>query len=89
LLRFLRHIRDSGELSVFQKQSASALQNFQYQAFLEGQEVLLPTAVLLKEFSSTQATLLRQQQTLAIQSHRLRAARDLLLPRLMSGEIAV
>ena len=88
LLRFLRHIRESGELSVFQKQSASALQNFQYQAFLEEQEVLVPTTVLLKEFCATQASFLRQQQTLAIQSHKLRAARDLLLPRLMSGDIA-
>lgn len=89
LVRFLRHIRESGELSVFQKQSASALQNFQYQAFLEHQQVLLPTPMLLKEFAGSQSTILRQQQILAIENHKLRTARDLLLPRLMSGEIAV
>ncbi len=89
LIRFLRHIRESGELSVFQKQSASALQNFQYQAFLEEQQVILPRRVLLKEFCGTESTLLRQQQTLAIQNHKLRTARDLLLPRLMSGQVAV
>lgn len=31
----------------------------------------------------------RQKNNLAIQSQKLRAARDLLLPHLMSGEIAV
>lgn len=89
LLRFLRHIRESGELAVYQKQSASALQNFQYKSFLAEQQVLLPTAPLLKEFCSVQADLVRQQQILGVQNHKLRAARDLLLPRLMNGEITV
>ncbi len=88
LLRFLRHIRESGDLAVFQKQSASALQNFQYQPFLVEQKVLLPTTTLLAEFCSLQADILRQQQLLGLQNYKLRAARDLLLPRLISGETA-
>ena len=89
VFRFLRHIRESGELGVTRSRSASALLNFQYQPFLKEQRVIIPTSVLLNEFASVQETILRQQHTLAIQNHRLRGARDLLLPRLMSGEIAV
>jgi type I restriction enzyme S subunit len=89
LNRFFRHIRESGELAVFQKQSASALQNFQFQAFLDEQKVVVPTPTLLKEFCEMQKTLVRQQNNLAIENQNLKAARDLLLPRLMSGEIVV
>ena len=86
---FLRYIRHSGELAVFQKQSASALLNFQFQAFLDRQDVLLPSRVLLREFCGLQKAIVSQQRVLSMQNHKLRAARDLLLPRLMSGEIAV
>lgn len=89
LVRFLRHIRESGELSVFQKQSASALQNFQFQAFLEGQDILIPTSRLLHEFYEMESVVQGQRTNLATQNRNLKAARDLLLPRLMSGEITV
>ena len=66
LNRFLRNIRETGELSVYQKQSASALQNFQFQAFLDEQKVNLPPHTLLKEFCEAQKSIVRQQNTLAI-----------------------
>jgi len=40
-------------------------------------------------FEETIAPMFRQVSNLMEQNQRLRAARDLLLPRLMSGEIAV
>ncbi|MCB1821679.1 MAG: restriction endonuclease subunit S, partial [Candidatus Competibacteraceae bacterium] len=89
LNRFIRHIRESGELAVYQKQSASALQNFQFQAFLDGQRIVLPPPRLLRNFCEMQQLLVRQQNNFAIQNQKLRAARDFLLPRLMSSEIAV
>ncbi len=49
----------------------------------------LPPKVLLEEFDRTAEPCFRQIKHLADQEQRLRAARDLLLPRLMSGEIAV
>jgi type I restriction enzyme S subunit len=49
----------------------------------------LPPKVLREEFDRTAEPCFRQIKNLADQNHRLRTARDLLLPRLMSGEIAV
>ena len=52
-------------------------------------EIVLPTEELMGQFGEFAATAFRQRETLAQQTQKLRTARDLLLPRLMSGEIAV
>jgi type I restriction enzyme S subunit len=52
-------------------------------------EITLPTDALMRTFGEAAALSFRQRETLALQNQKLRAARDLLLPRLMSGEIAV
>jgi type I restriction enzyme S subunit len=52
-------------------------------------ELLLPSRALLQQFEDFADPALRQVATLMEQNERLRIARDLLLPRLMSGEIAV
>ncbi len=85
----IKHIRGNGEMQVFQKQSASALQNFNFEAFLEHHCVLVPSSSLLEQFSEQVALFDEQAATLALQISSLRRARDLLLPRLMNGEIAV
>jgi len=51
--------------------------------------VPVPPHGLLSSFNNTIRSIVEQLKTLTFQSHRLRAARDLLLPRLMNGEIAV
>lgn len=55
----------------------------------EGLEVLMPAKSLLREFHQFSFPLFQQIHNLSLQNIKLRAARDLLLPRLMSGEIAV
>jgi type I restriction enzyme S subunit len=55
----------------------------------ERAEILVPRAPLLSAFNDVAEPLLAQMHTLDLQNERLRTARDLLLPRLMSGEIAV
>jgi type I restriction enzyme, S subunit len=52
-------------------------------------EILVPAKRLLSLFDDFTTPLFQQINRLATQVDRLRAARDLLLPRLMSGEIAV
>jgi type I restriction enzyme S subunit len=52
-------------------------------------EVRLPTEALMRQFGEIAAASFREREVLALQNHELRAARDLLLPRLMSGEITV
>ena len=51
--------------------------------------VLIPTSTLLDLFTEYARPQFRQIKALHTQNQKLRAARDLLLPRLMSGEIAV
>jgi len=51
--------------------------------------VVTPPARLVDDFDEQAATLLSQIRVLKLQNHKLRAARDLLLPRLMSGEVKV
>jgi type I restriction enzyme S subunit len=57
--------------------------------FLKEKEVLMPEASLVREYSRIAEPIFAQIQMLRSQSIRLRIARDLLLPRLMSGEIEV
>jgi type I restriction enzyme S subunit len=51
--------------------------------------VLLPPDGLLNSFENVIQPLVDQLKTLSFANQKLRAVRDLLLPRLMSGEIAV
>jgi type I restriction enzyme S subunit len=52
-------------------------------------EVLLPNARLSAFFKEHTESVFRQVAVLMFQNDKLHASRDLLLPRLMSGEIAV
>jgi type I restriction enzyme S subunit len=52
-------------------------------------EIAMPSPTLLEQFEFFAEPLYEQVTNLVVQNERLRSARDLLLPRLMSGEIAV
>jgi len=54
----------------------------------ERAEILVPRASLIEAFNKKAESLMSQSHTLSLQNQKLRAARDLLLPRLMNGEIA-
>jgi len=56
---------------------------------LAGAEILVPPTPLQLAFRDFVEPLVDQRELLQLQTQKLRAARDLLLPRLMSGEIAV
>ena len=49
----------------------------------------LPADALLAEFNDAIRPIVRQLKILSLASRKLRSARDLLLPRLMSGEITI
>ena len=55
----------------------------------ERAKILVPSPVLSNAFNEFAEPLLTEAHNLRAQNQKLRAARDLLLPRLMSGEIAV
>jgi type I restriction enzyme, S subunit len=52
-------------------------------------DVYLPTHQLMAQFGDFAEAAFIQRENLALQNQKLRAARDLLLPKLMSGEISV
>lgn len=52
-------------------------------------EITLPTDDLMRRYGEIAADAFRQRELLTQQTQKLRTARDLLLPRLMSGEIEV
>ena len=58
-------------------------------ADFERAEILVPRRALVRAFNEIAEPLLSVAHTLRLQNIRLRAARDLLMPRLMSGELAV
>jgi type I restriction enzyme S subunit len=56
---------------------------------METHLLAVPPLGILESLNETVRPMLDQLRTLAFQNQKLRAARDLLLPRLMSGEVAV
>jgi type I restriction enzyme S subunit len=56
---------------------------------MQNREITVPPCVLLEDFNSHIAPLLNQLKTLTLSSQKLREARDLLLPKLMNGDIEV
>jgi type I restriction enzyme S subunit len=56
---------------------------------LEAQELLTPSSRLIQAFEEVSRSIDEQLRVLFLQNQKLRTARDLLLPRLMSGEITV
>jgi type I restriction enzyme S subunit len=56
---------------------------------MTGRTIAVPPSGLLGLFSGAVTGVTDQLRTLALSNDRLRAARDLLLPRLMSGELVV
>ncbi|MBU4139486.1 MAG: restriction endonuclease subunit S, partial [Euryarchaeota archaeon] len=56
---------------------------------MENQELMYPPKDLVKNFEEISVPIDNQIKTLHIQNERLNSARDILLPRLMNGEIIV
>ncbi len=52
-------------------------------------DIVLPTDQIMRQYGEFAEVAFMQRENLAFQNQKLRAARDLLLPKLMSGEIAV
>lgn len=57
--------------------------------FAYSRPLLIPPKSILREFLETAAPFPAQMEKLDELNSKLRAARDLLMPRLMNGEIAV
>ena len=76
----VEEIRSMGSGSTYPEVSRGKFREF---------EVMMPEMKLVSLFAEQAELLLKQIRVLKQQNQKLRAARDLLLPRLMSGEVAV
>jgi type I restriction enzyme S subunit len=85
-LRFLRNIRGT---EVFEIRSASNIVNYNWTAFLKFQEVKKPNDDVLEKFNAIVEPIYKQIYILGNQNQYLKEARDILLPRLMTGMIDV
>ncbi|MFZ2447376.1 MAG: restriction endonuclease subunit S [Syntrophobacteraceae bacterium] len=84
----MRHLRDEGKMAFYQNVAANGIGNFQSQRFLESEHLIFPLDLQerrnMLDFLGFLTT-----SILADQAFTLRRTRDLLLPRLISGEVDV
>jgi type I restriction enzyme S subunit len=77
---------ESGEIEQFQVQS-TGISNFKWMEYIAKTERVIPPAPLRERFRERVAPLFSQIATLGLQIQNLRRTRDLLLPRLLSGQV--
>ncbi len=79
---------ESGEIEQFQVQS-TGISNFKWTEYLAKAIRVIPPESLRARFRERVAPLISQIATLGLQIHNLRSTRDLLMPRLLSGELTL
>jgi type I restriction enzyme S subunit len=84
----LRDAYESGEIGIYQTQS-TGISNLRFEQLLERLPLVIPPKGLQSSFVEAIQPGLSQAGLLGIQVRNLRATRDLLLPRLISGTIDV
>jgi type I restriction enzyme S subunit len=87
---FLYCYLNSVEMQIrFQQESSGTSQRFISLAYTRALKVKLPNEEILKEFHQEVSILLKLKSILNQQNTKLREARDILLPKLMNGQITV
>lgn len=89
LFYFLNYLREVKLTEIYEKRSASNIVNYNWEAFLKYQKIIIPSERELLEFNNKIIPIKSAVINLGIQNQRLREARDILLPRLMMGMIEV
>lgn len=85
---FVQELYESREIEKYQVQSTGII-NFNSAHFLEGAQVLVPLDHVHTNFSDFVQPMFDKIQVLGIRNNMLREACDLLMPRLVSGELDV
>ncbi len=84
----LQALYESPRINKYQVQS-TGIKNLKFSVFLEQELVVVPTSEIQSAISEVLEPLCEQRDCLAKQSVNARRTRDLLLPRLISGELDV
>jgi type I restriction enzyme, S subunit len=85
---FFKLYYETDLVGLYQVQS-TGISNYQFEAFLNYQTVLLPPLDLQAKFDAMVEPMLELKDDIALQTVVLRKTRDALLPRLISGKLAV
>jgi type I restriction enzyme, S subunit len=85
-----RHLREDAKMEYYQNVATNGIANFQAQKFAREEHLILPTdEVMRAKLIAPITSFFQSVGTLASQLANLRRTRDLLLPRLLSGQINV
>jgi type I restriction enzyme S subunit len=88
LFLHFQRIYANREIMKYQTQS-TGITNFKFTVFMEKEMVLRPTATMQAKFATLVDPMMALSDSLGAANANLRTARDLLLPRLISGELDV
>lgn len=86
---YLNEGQENGLLYQYKSNSANGINNFAFETFIDEVKISLPKENEMKSFTEKVKPIFTLISTLGEQNSKLREARDILLPRLMSGEIEV
>lgn len=86
---FLNEGQQNGLLYQYKSNSANGINNFAFETFIEEVKITLPNKNEMKLFTDKVAPIFSLISNLGEQNTKLREAKDILLPRLISGEIEV
>ena len=84
----LLNIYDNGEIEKYQTQSTGII-NFKFTFFIENEKILIPTQDIINKFKNVIVPIYNEIFLLGNKNQILKQTRDILLPRLISGEINV
>jgi len=82
-----KYLRRSKATEVFEIKSASSIINYNWEAFIKHQDLIMPSNDILLSFDKRADALINEIYNLGHQNQLLKEARDILLPRLMTGMI--
>jgi type I restriction enzyme S subunit len=85
----LRYLRKTKTTEIWEIRSASNIVNYNWTAFLKYQDLIVPEKKQLEKFNKLASPVFDEIHLLGKQIRLLKDSRDILLPRLISGEIVV
>lgn len=86
---YLLASHENGVIAQYEKNSASNIVNYGFEEFIGEQKITIPKEAELKAITEKVKPIFTLISTLGEQNSKLREARDILLPKLMNGQIEV
>ena len=86
---YLNEGQENGLLYQYKSNSANGINNFAFETFIDEVKITIPKESELRAFTEKVKPIFTLISTLGEQNSKLREARDILLPKLMNGQIEV